>query len=334
MAVGTIEVRSQRYAIFNYLAVARLDHWFKNILILPGIGAAVLFLKITGQGGPALAIDLMLVARSVLVVLLACFVSSTNYIVNEVLDAPFDAKHPTKCHRPVPSGLVSVPLLLVMAGAFLAGAMAVATLVFPTAFVASLAALFAFGLIYNVPPVRAKELPYVDVLCESANNPIRMLIGWFGVGTMVLPPVSLLVCYWAIGGFLMTAKRYAELRSIDDPARAAAYRKSFKYYTSESLLLAMITYISAFMYCYGFISVRYKIELMFATPLVLGFIAWFFHLAFRKAKVVREPEKIIHEPTFMAYAVVTFVVVMACGLVDFDWLWGWLNGLHIGVPIG
>jgi len=332
MAVGTLEIGS-RSALHNYLAVARLDHWFKNILILPGIGAAVLFLKITGYGGQTVAVDLMLLMRSALLILLACFVSSTNYIINEVLDAPYDAKHPTKCHRPVPSGLVSVPLLLFMAALFLVGSMTVAALVFSTYFVVALASLFVFGLIYNVPPIRAKELPYLDVLCESANNPIRMLIGWFGVGTLVLPPVSLLVCYWAIGGFLMTAKRYAELRAIGDPARAAAYRASFKYYTTESLLLAMITYLSAFMYCYGFITTRYKVELVFATPFILGFIAWFFHLAFRKDSIVKEPEKVIHEPLFMKYAILTFVVVMVCGLENFDWLWSWLNHLHIGVPI-
>ena len=26
----------------------------------------------------------------------ACFIASANYIINEILDAPFDAMHPTK----------------------------------------------------------------------------------------------------------------------------------------------------------------------------------------------------------------------------------------------
>ncbi len=30
------------------------------------------------------------------------------------------------------------------------------------------------GLVHNVPPVRSKELPYIDVLSESVNNPIRL----------------------------------------------------------------------------------------------------------------------------------------------------------------
>ncbi len=39
-----------------------------------------------------------------------CLIASSNYVINEVLDAPFDRTHPTKCRRPVPAGLVSVPL--------------------------------------------------------------------------------------------------------------------------------------------------------------------------------------------------------------------------------
>ena len=41
----------------------------------------------------------------------ACFIASANYILNEILDAPFDALHPTKKLRGVPAGKVSVPIL-------------------------------------------------------------------------------------------------------------------------------------------------------------------------------------------------------------------------------
>ena len=37
--------------------------------------------------------------------------------------------------------------------------------------------LLVMGMIYNVPPVRSKELPYLDVLSEAINNPIRLLLG-------------------------------------------------------------------------------------------------------------------------------------------------------------
>ena len=44
----------------------------------------------------------------------------------------------------------------------------------------------------------------------------------------------------------MGVKRFAELRHIDDAKTAAAYRSSFKYYTTERLLISIVTYTTAF----------------------------------------------------------------------------------------
>ena len=34
----------------------------------------------------------------------------SNYVINEILDAPTDRSHPTKQHRPIPSGQVKLPI--------------------------------------------------------------------------------------------------------------------------------------------------------------------------------------------------------------------------------
>src|SRR5688572_32892695 len=41
-----------------------------------------------------------------LAVIATCLVASSNYVLNELLDAPRDRLHPEKKHRPVPSGQV------------------------------------------------------------------------------------------------------------------------------------------------------------------------------------------------------------------------------------
>ena len=94
-------------------------------------------------------------------------------------------------------------------------------------FFASAVWLWVMGVAYNVPPVRTKEWPYLDVLSESVNNPIRLLLGWFALVIDRVPPVSLVISYWMIGAFFMAMKRYAEYRHIGDPRVAAAYRRSF-----------------------------------------------------------------------------------------------------------
>ena len=88
-------------------------------------------------------------------------------------------------------------------------------------FAVTLLALWVMGCIYNIPPVRTKDSPYVDVLSESINNPLRMLAGWFIVDDASFRPASLLLSYWMVGCYFMAIKRYAEYRDIDAPARGA-----------------------------------------------------------------------------------------------------------------
>src|SRR5439155_11479494 len=117
--------------------------------------------------------------------------------------------------------------------------------------------LWLMGLIYNIRPIRSKDLPYVDVLSESINNPIRLVLGWFVVTATTVPPVSLLVAYWMVGAFFMASKRFAEYRSINDKERAAAYRKSFRYYDDNRLLVSMFVYASGAALLLGVFIIRY-----------------------------------------------------------------------------
>jgi decaprenyl-phosphate phosphoribosyltransferase len=56
--------------------------------------------------------------------------------------------------------------------------------------------LWIMGCIYNIPPVRSKDKPYFDVLSESVNNPIRLMLGWYATGITILP---LSHCFSLIG---------------------------------------------------------------------------------------------------------------------------------------
>ena len=90
-----------------------------------------------------------------------------------------------------------------------------------------------------------------DVLSEAVNNPIRMLTGWYIVGPDAIAPASLLLSYWMVGCYFMALKRFAELRSIGQGESAAAYRRSFRYYTPERLLVSVTFYASAAMLFFG-----------------------------------------------------------------------------------
>ena len=169
------------------------------------------------------------------------------------------------------------------------------------------------GLLYNVPPVRTKELPYLDVLSESLNNPIRLMLGWFAVDPSRFPPVSLLIAYWMIGAFFMATKRFAEYRSIGDPGAAGAYRHSFRHYDEQRLLISMFFYTTSFALFLGVFIIRYHLELILIFPLIAGFVCYYLHVAFKHDSPAQNPERLYREGGLMVYLLVcvaAFLVLM------------------------
>jgi decaprenyl-phosphate phosphoribosyltransferase len=77
----------------DLIAIARPEHWFKNVFMLPG---AALALALADE---SLAPEL---AHLLLGVVSTCLIVSANYTINEWLDAESDRHHPAKRHRPRP----------------------------------------------------------------------------------------------------------------------------------------------------------------------------------------------------------------------------------------
>jgi len=214
-----------------------------------------------------------------------------------------------KCRRPVPSGQVSIPLAYVQWIVLMLVGVGLGLLV-SKPFAITMLVLWIMGCIYNIPPLRSKHIPYLDVLSESVNNPLRMLAGWYIAGTSWIAPASLLLSYWMVGAYFMAMKRFAEYREIADPARAAAYRKSFAFYNEPKLLVSIMFYGSAAMLFLGAFIMRYKLELILAFPLLALVMAVYLALAFKKDSAVARPEGLYREPKLMA-AVIICTLVMA-----------------------
>jgi 4-hydroxybenzoate polyprenyltransferase len=307
---------SLAHRVLPYLAIARPDHWFKNVFMALGVFLAYFYYpQLFGTA------SLFSIAYAVVI---TCLAASSNYVINEILDAPTDRSHPAKRHRPIPSGRVKLPLAyaewLLLGGLSLALA---ATLNRP--FFASTALLLVMGLVYNVPPLRAKDHPYVDVLCESVNNPIRLLLGWFAVTAAEFPPVSLLIAYWMIGAFFMATKRLAEYRWLASPAVAGAYRSSFRHYNEEKLLISMFFYTTSFALFLGVFIIRYKLELILIFPLVAGFVCYYLYVAFKKDSAAQSPERLYREKGLMAYLVVCVLAFVGLMFVHIPKLYDVFN---------
>ena len=287
-----------------YVQIARIDHWFKNAFMLLGVLLAFFYEpQLFGLG----AVKPLLMALAS-----TCLIASSNYTLNELLDGPNDKLHPEKRHRPVPSGKI-VPAFAYVQWLLLGAAGFLLAVSVNWPFALSALALWLLGVSYNVPPVRTKEWPYLDVLSESANNAVRLLLGWFPLIQDRVPPLSLVIAYWMVGAFFMATKRYAEYRHINNPAVAAAYRRSFAFYNEERLLVSMVFYATNCALFAGIFIVRYHLELILFAPVAAGVFAYYLHIGMLPDSPVQNPEKLYRQKGFFAYmlfAAVAFVVLM------------------------
>ncbi|HOI44270.1 MAG TPA: UbiA family prenyltransferase [Candidatus Aminicenantes bacterium] len=294
-----------------YLRAMRLERWPRSTAIFAGT-AALYFLRRDIFGGLGI---IEIAARLAGSFLVTWFISTANYIINEVADAPFDIHHPTKRNRPLVKGEVRTKPLLAWAVVLGVPSFLVAGIFFSREFLFSLLALLAAGFIYNIKPVRTKDVPFIDAVSESMNNPIRFLIGWYAFPVRMFPPWSLLIAWWAFGNFLMIAKRLSEFRFLKE--RAADYRASLKRYTMHSLVLGMAVSAAVFFLGYFYFAVSCRLQLFI---LISPLLAFYFYLFFRKTlhetEVMEEPERLLGRPKFALYTVFLFLLYLAAVFLD------------------
>jgi len=295
-----------------YLKAVRPERWPRSLAIF--VGTASFFLLYRGQG---VTFDLsVILLKCLLIFLLTWAISTANYIINEIADAPFDIHHPTKKNRPLVRGEIKQIPFLSLGLILSLSSLTAAFFLFNKAFVISLLALLAAGFIYNLKPIRTKDIPFLDSISESANNPIRFLIGWFAFApAKTLPPLSLLLCWWAFGNFLMIAKRLSEFRFLKE--NAGNYRASLKEYSKKSLVLGMGISVIFFFATFFYFAISFKLQsFYYLSPLLLIYFMIFFKHTLQKREVMEEPERLLKNPLFASYTLFLALIFFISFLLD------------------
>lgn len=306
--VSTNAIVRQPGRFKDYLTIARFDHSTKHIFILPGMMLAYLLRGVhTGQ----LALEI------VLGLVTAICIASANYCINEWLDSEFDRHHPTKSQRmsvqrDLKGKLVFLEwLFFITVGLSCAYASSLTMLV--------VAVVFGLqGVFYNVQPLRTKDKAYLDVISESINNPLRLLIGWAIIDPTSLPPSSVILAYWFGGAFLMAAKRFSEYREIvasHGKELLVRYRASFAGYTETSLNVSCFVYGLLSSFFLAVFLIKYRIEYLLLMPFIIALFGQYMALSMQTGSSAQAPEKLFRERglilivlgTAIVFTIATFV---------------------------
>jgi 4-hydroxybenzoate polyprenyltransferase len=184
-------------------------------------------------------------------------------------------------------------------------------------------AFSAQGIFYNVRPFRTKDVPYLDVLSESINNPLRLMIGWAMIDPNTLPPGSIILSYWTGGAFLMAAKRLSEYREIvstHGKELLVRYRRSFAGYGEISLTVSCFLYSLLSSASLAVFLIKYRIEYVFLLPAIGALFATYLALSMMPGSTAQKPERLFQEQKLIVAVITVTVLFVVLSVYDLPFL--------------
>ncbi len=222
-------MKKQLRDIFRLL---RPRQWTKNLAIF----AALLF---SGQ-----LFDPLLIERAILGFLVFCTLSSSIYIINDILDVEKDRLHPFKKFRPLANNDVSINVAIVLAAVLAIGSVIASYLIAPGFFFIAIV-YFVLNLAYSA---YLKHIEIIDILTLAAGYILRVFAGEVVSSSHISAWLFLTVISLSL--FLAIGKRRSEITLLaNQPGAALATRKTLSHYTEKLLdvylsIFATSTFIS------------------------------------------------------------------------------------------
>ncbi|RYG67521.1 decaprenyl-phosphate phosphoribosyltransferase [bacterium] len=236
-----------------------------------------------------------------------CALSGAAYLINDWQDLESDRLHPTKKHRPMAAGRIS----LRAAGGIFAVLMLIALSTSALLFILprggigfSVAALSYFVLTLSYS-FRLKHEVIIDVLAVAAGFVVRVVAGCLAIPVVISPWI--LFCTFTLALFVALCKRRAELLEVGE---SAGTRHVLKGYTPEMLdtfiaIAAGLTIIAYSLYTFNAPHTSALGKGFDQTPLLMTSIPFVVYGVFRylllahSSPVGGEPEQMLRDRPLM-----------------------------------
>ena len=260
-----------RPVLFNLLISLRPGQWTKNLFVF----AALVFAERLSDRGA--------VVNAIIAFVIFCALSSTMYLINDVLDREQDRRHPLKASRPIASGALGLATASGAASLMATAAMIAAWSLGPQFF--ELAA--AYIVLLSAYSAFLKHVVILDVLTIAAGFTLRAAAG----AAAIAVPIShwLLVCTTLLALFIALSKRRHELTLLTE--RAIDHRPILGDYTPY-LLDQMISVVTAStLIAYAFYTISPETTEKFGTDLLSLTIPFPLYGIFRYLYLVHRRDK-------------------------------------------
>lgn len=217
---GTPAVAAHPSIALSLLRTARPLQWLKNLLVFAAPGAAGVLDDGNGAGKAAIAF------------VACCLASSGLYFWNDARDVESDRRHPLKRHRPVAAGQLgigaaqAIGTVLVIAGLAVAGA---------TGRWQTTAIVGVYVVSTMAYTLWLKHVAVVDLVVVASGFVLRAAAGAVAVDVGMSSWFVLCTVFGSL--FIVTGKRYAELREIGEGA--AEIRRTLGTYTPGYLRIVL-----------------------------------------------------------------------------------------------
>ncbi|MDP3758854.1 MAG: UbiA prenyltransferase family protein, partial [Candidatus Daviesbacteria bacterium] len=267
--------------------------------------------------------------RTLAAFLLFCIFSSATYFLNDVFDIERDKLHPFKKKRPIASGIVPVPLAIIIALTLIIISLPLSYALSPAFFFAALAYL-TLQLFYSA---YLKQVILIDVLVIAAGFVLRVYAGVWAIDAHLNVWFLLSVTSFAL--FLAIGKRRSERTLL--PSQAARHRVTLLHYPENLLDSLTSMFANSTWLTYAFfaflqppIQARRVVSnllggfelpfteakyLMATVPVVLYAVMRYLYIIYEK-KEGESPERVILTDTPLLAAVLTWGVLVL-GIIYF-----------------